>query len=55
MHWPYRQVATARGARRSPIHDRLKALGAVHGELNGWERPNWYACDGVKAEYEYSY
>ena len=23
MHWPYRQVETARGVRRSPIHDRL--------------------------------
>jgi 4-methylaminobutanoate oxidase (formaldehyde-forming) len=55
MHWPYRQVETARGARRSPIHDRLKALGAVHGELNGWERPNWYARDGVTPAYEYSY
>ena len=28
MHWPYRQAETARGVRRSPIHDRLKALGA---------------------------
>jgi glycine cleavage system aminomethyltransferase T len=23
--------------------------------VNGWERPNWYARDGVKPEYEYSY
>ena len=23
--------------------------------MNGWERPNWYARDGVKPEYEYSY
>jgi 4-methylaminobutanoate oxidase (formaldehyde-forming) len=55
MHWPYRQVETARGARRSPIHDRLKSLGAVFGELNGWERPNWFVRDGVKPQYEYSY
>jgi glycine/D-amino acid oxidase-like deaminating enzyme len=27
MHWPYRQYATARGARRSPFHDRLMAKG----------------------------
>src|SRR5690606_19350896 len=28
MHWPYRQMETARGARRSPCHDRLAAQGA---------------------------
>ena len=27
----------------------------MFGEVNGWERPNWYAPDGVKPEYEYSY
>ena len=55
MHWPYRQAETARGVRRSPIYQYTKELGAVFGEVNGWERPNWYARDGVKPEYEYSY
>ena len=55
MHWPYRQVATARGVRRSPFHDRLVKLGAVMGEVSGWERPNWFAQGSEKAEYEYSY
>jgi 4-methylaminobutanoate oxidase (formaldehyde-forming) len=55
MHWPYRQVETARGVRRSALHGHLKELGAVFGEVNGWERPNWYARGGVKPEYEYSY
>jgi len=55
MHWPYRQAETARGVRRSPIHQYTKDLGAVFGEVNGWERPNWYARGGVKPEYEYSY
>lgn len=55
MHWPYRQPETARGVRRSPLFNYVKDLGAVFGEMNGWERPNWYARDGVKAEYEYSY
>lgn len=55
MHWPYRQAETARGARRSPFYEQTKALGAVFGEVNGWERPNWYARGGVKPEYEYSY
>jgi glycine/D-amino acid oxidase-like deaminating enzyme len=34
-HFPYRQKATARGIRRSPLHDALKAEGAVMGELAG--------------------
>ena len=55
MHWPYRQAETARGVRRSPLYAYTKELGAVFGEVNGWERPNWYARGGVKPEYEYSY
>ena len=55
MHWPFRQPETARGVRRSILHDRLLAHGACFGEVAGWERPNWYAPEGVKAEYGYSY
>ena len=55
MHWPYRQAETARDVRRSPFHPYTDKLGAVFGEINGWERPNWYALPGMKREYEYSY
>jgi glycine cleavage system T protein len=55
MHWPFRQVETARGVRRSPLHDRLAAAGACFGELAGWERANWFAPAGTKPEYRYSY
>ncbi|WP_199773570.1 FAD-dependent oxidoreductase [Rhizobium sp. NXC24] len=55
MHWPYYQYRSSRGIRKSPFYDRLVQLGAVHGEVAGWERPNWYAPEGVKPEYEYSY
>lgn len=55
MHWPFRQFETARGLRRSPIHDRLAAAGACFGEVAGWERPNWFAPAGVEPRYEYSY
>jgi 4-methylaminobutanoate oxidase (formaldehyde-forming) len=54
-HWPYRQYETARGARKSALHDRLAAAGACFGEAFGWERPNWYAPAGVRPQYEYSY
>ena len=55
MHWPFRQVETARGVRKSPLHDRLAARGACFGETAGWERPNWYAPPGVEPRYQYSY
>ena len=55
MHWPFRQVESARGARRTPFHDRLLALGACMGELGGWERANWYGAPGSTPRYEYSF
>ena len=54
-HFPYRQVATARGVRRSPLHEHLKARGAVFGEVAGWERANWFAREGQEREYRYSW
>ena len=55
LHYPYRQYETARGVRRTPFHDRLAARGACFGEVAGWERPNWFAPEGVEPNYEYSY
>ncbi|BCH24307.1 GcvT family protein [Mesorhizobium sp. L-8-3] len=54
-HFPYRQVVTSRGVRRSPLHEHLKARGAVFGEVAGWERANWFARDGQEREYRYSW
>ena len=55
MHWPFRQVESARGARRTAFHDRLLALGACMGELGGWERANWYAEPGSNPRYDYAW
>jgi 4-methylaminobutanoate oxidase (formaldehyde-forming) len=54
-HYPYRQFASARNVRHSPIHERLVAHNACFGEAAGWERPNWFAPEGVKPEYQYSF
>ncbi|PWK60657.1 GcvT family protein [Roseicyclus mahoneyensis] len=54
-HWPYRQVETARGVRRSPVHEHLKAAGAVFGEVAGWERANWFALPGQSRAYRYDW
>lgn len=55
MHWPFRQAETARGVRRTPLHDRLVGLGACMGELHGWERANWFAEPGTHPRYEYAW
>lgn len=54
-HFPYRQMATSRNVRRSPLHEHLKARGAVFGEVAGWERANWFARPGQEREYRYSW
>jgi glycine cleavage system T protein len=54
-HYPFRQKATARGIRRTPLHEQLKANGAVFGELAGWERANWFADEGQEREYRYAW
>ncbi|HET8664906.1 MAG TPA: FAD-dependent oxidoreductase [Nocardioides sp.] len=55
MHWPHLQPGTARNLRRTPLHRRLQEARAVFGEAAGWERANWFAPPGSRAEYEYSY
>ena len=54
-HFPYLQPETARGVRRTPFHEHLKAQGAVFGEVAGWERPNWFAKPSQEPRYEYSW
>jgi sarcosine dehydrogenase len=46
---PGSEKMTARGIRRSPLHDTLATRGAVFGSRGGWERPNWFAPAGVEA------
>ena len=55
MHWPFRQFESARDVYRSVLHERLAERGAVFGEVAGWERPNWFATEGMEREYRYSY
>jgi 4-methylaminobutanoate oxidase (formaldehyde-forming) len=55
MAWPNREFQTGRGLRKSPLHDQLAACGACFGSKNGWERPNWFARDGIPPVAEYSF
>jgi glycine cleavage system T protein len=54
-HYPFKQYETARGVRKSALHDRLVTVGACFGEAFGWERANWYGEPGSAPKYEYSY
>ncbi len=48
IHYPDEERPAGRPAKTSPCHDRLAALGAVWGQRYGWERPNWFAPEGVE-------
>ena len=43
---PGEEEPDGRPQKVSPLHDRLKAQGAVHSETFGWERPKWFSLDG---------
>ncbi|MBS2022377.1 MAG: GcvT family protein [Deltaproteobacteria bacterium] len=45
-HYPNRSMQTARGARKSPFHERLAAQGAYFKDVSGWEGADWYAGAG---------
>ncbi|MDA9982035.1 FAD-dependent oxidoreductase [Gammaproteobacteria bacterium] len=49
MRYPGQESTAARNLRLSPLHDRLHEHGAIFGSKNGWERPLWFAPDGVEA------
>jgi glycine cleavage system aminomethyltransferase T/glycine/D-amino acid oxidase-like deaminating enzyme len=53
--WPNRELESARDVRRSPVHDRLAAGGAVFGSRMGWERPNVFAPSPAEARVEYAW
>ena len=55
MHYPFRQLESARPVKQSPWHDRLGKAGACFGEAAGWERANFYVNEGADARYEYSF
>ncbi len=48
LHYPGEELRSARPARRSPLYQALVARRAVHGAKFGWERPNWFAPEGVE-------
>ncbi|MCG8632613.1 MAG: FAD-dependent oxidoreductase, partial [Desulfobacterales bacterium] len=54
-HFPFKQPTSSRSVLKTPIHDRLKDMGACFGVVSGWERANWFAPEGIVPEYEYAW
>ncbi len=46
LHHPDEEREACRPLKTAPAYDRQKALGAQFGQVNGWERPNYYAPVG---------
>ncbi len=42
LHHPDEERPAARPLKTAPCYDRVKARGAQFGQVNGWERPNYY-------------
>jgi len=55
IHYPDEERADARPLRTTPCYDRMKAKGAVFGQKFGWERPNWFAPEGMSQEDHWSF
>ncbi len=45
-HYPTMSPQTARGVKKSAVHDRLAAAGAYFRDVSGWEGADWYAPAG---------
>lgn len=52
--FPQEEYESARPTIVSPLYQRLKGHRAVFGSKLGWERPNWFAPEGMEPEDVYS-
>ena len=55
IHYPDEERVAARPLRTSPCYGRMKEKGAVFGQLFRWERPNWFAPEGVEQKDDWSF
>lgn len=46
IHFPHHRWPAGADQRVSPLHGRLKELGAQFAPYNGWERATWFAAPG---------
>jgi len=53
--FPHFNRLAGRPVKPSPLYDLLTAKGAVHEEVYGFERPRWFATNGVAQHDHYSF
>ncbi|MFQ6756243.1 FAD-dependent oxidoreductase [Cereibacter sphaeroides] len=53
LHHPDEEREACRPLRTAPVYDRQKALGAQFGQVNGWERPNYYGPVDAPADFDH--
>ncbi|MCY4305693.1 MAG: FAD-dependent oxidoreductase [Aestuariivita sp.] len=54
LHYPDEEREACRPLRTSPAYDRQKALGAQFGQMNGWERPNYYGPVDADSSFDHN-
>jgi dimethylglycine dehydrogenase len=54
LHHPDEEREACRPLRTAPAYDRQIALGAQMGQVNGWERPNYYGPIGAPADFDHN-
>ncbi len=55
IHYPDEERPAGRPLRTAPCYERMKDQGAVFGQKFGWERPNFFATDGMAQEDDWSF
>ena len=54
LHHPDEEREACRPLRTSPAYDRQAARGAQFGQVNGWDRPNYYGPVGAPADFDHN-
>ncbi|MBD3785591.1 MAG: FAD-dependent oxidoreductase [Sphingomonadales bacterium] len=54
LHHPDEEREACRPLRTAPAYDRQLALGAQMGQVNGWERPNYYGPVDAPADFDHN-
>jgi dimethylglycine dehydrogenase len=54
LHHPDEEREACRPLRTTPVYDKQIALGAQMGQVNGWERPNYYGPLNAPADFDHN-
>ena len=53
LHHPDEEREACRPLRTAPAYDRQRAAGAQFGQVNGWERPNYYGPENASDSFDH--